>query len=139
MNGRGPIMKKKRLLLTALLIIAGFAIAAMGLMAYTEKNLEKLANSTVKHIDITALEDGVYKGSYGTFPVSAEVRVTVKGQRITGIDLLKHNNGQGAPAEVIPSRVVEAQSLDVDAVSGATYSSKVILKAIEKALEGAGR
>lgn len=73
------------------------------------------------------------------FPVSAEVRVTVKGQRITGIELLEHNSGKGAPAEVIPGRAVEAKSLDVDAVSGATYSSKVILKTKENALESAGR
>jgi uncharacterized protein with FMN-binding domain len=31
--------------------------------------------------------------------------------------------------------VIEAQSLSVDAVSGSTYSSKVVLKAIELALK----
>lgn len=132
-------MKKRSLWLAVLLVIAGFVIAAMGLMVYTERNLEKLANAVIRDIDITALADGIYTGGYSMFPVSAEVRVTVKGQRITGIELLEHNNGRGAPAEVIPSCVVEAQSLDVDAVSGATYSSKVILKAIENALEGAER
>ena len=115
-----------------------FCYSRHGLMVYTE-NLEKLANAAIRDIDITALADGIYTGGYSMFPVSAEVRVTVKGQRITGIELLEHNNGRGAPAEVIPSCVVEAQSLDVDAVSGATYSSKVILKAIENALEGAER
>jgi uncharacterized protein with FMN-binding domain len=132
-------VKKRSLWLAVLLVIAGFVIAAMGLMVYTERNLEKLANAAIRDIDITALADGIYTGGYSMFPVSAEVRVTVKGQRITGIELLEHNNGRGAPAEVIPSCVVEAQSLDVDAVSGATYSSKVILKAIENALEGAER
>jgi uncharacterized protein with FMN-binding domain len=132
-------VKKRSLWLAVLLVIAGFVIAAMGLMVYTERNLEKLANAAIRDIDITALADGIYTGGYSMFPVSAEVRVTVKGQRITGIELLEHNNGRGAPAEVIPSCVVEAQSFDVDAVSGATYSSKVILKAIENALEGAER
>lgn len=132
-------MKRKRVLLIVLLIAAGVAIAAMGIMAYTEKNLEKLVATTIGDIDVTTLEDGVYTGSYSSFPVSAEVSVTVKDQRITGIELVKHNNGKGAPAEVIPGRVVEAQSLNVDGVSGATYSSKVILKAIENALESAGR
>ena len=132
-------MKKRSLWLTVLLIIAGFLTAAMGLMANTKKNLEELANASVRDIDISELADGVYTGSYSMFPVSAKVKVTVKGQRITGIELLEHDNGRGAPAEVIPGRVVEAQSLDVEAVSGATYSSKVILKAIENALEGAER
>ncbi|MBA7580983.1 hypothetical protein ES708_22882 [subsurface metagenome] len=53
---------------------------------------------------------------------------------IAGIELVKHRSGQGAPAEMIASKVVEAQTLEVDVVSGATYSSKVILKAIENAL-----
>ena len=131
-------MKKKRLLLTALLIIAGFAIAAMGVMAYAEKNLEKLASATVKDIDISRLDDGVYTGSYGTFPVSAEVRVAVKGHRITGIELIKHNNGRGAPAEVIPGKVVEAQSLEVMRFPG-YLQQQGNSKAIENSLEGAGR
>jgi uncharacterized protein with FMN-binding domain len=34
---------------------------------------------------------------------------------------------------------VGAQTLEVDAVTGATYSSKVILKAIENALKNANK
>ncbi len=132
-------MKRKRtILLTVLIVVIGAVIAAMGLMSYAERNLERLVSSTITDVDLAKLEDGVYMGSYKAFPVSAEVRVTIEGQRITGIELLEHNNGKGAPAEVIPDRVVEAQSLDVDAVSGATYSSKVILKAIENALSSTG-
>jgi uncharacterized protein with FMN-binding domain len=48
----------------------------------------------------------------------------------------KESQGQGA--EIIPEKVIEAQSLKVDSVSGATYSSKVILKAIQDAILKAG-
>ncbi len=65
--------------------------------------------------------------------------MTVKNHQITEIELVKHKSGRGAPAEIIPSKVVEAQTLQVDAVSGATYSSKVILKAIENALNNANK
>jgi uncharacterized protein with FMN-binding domain len=65
--------------------------------------------------------------------------VTINNHKITGIELVKHNHGQGAPAEVITGKVVEAQTLEVDIVSGATYSSKVILKAIENALKSANQ
>jgi uncharacterized protein with FMN-binding domain len=54
---------------------------------------------------------------------------------IQNIDLIKHFNGRGEKAEVIIPKVVEAQSLKVDVVSGATASSKAILKAVETALE----
>ncbi|QTX33854.1 FMN-binding protein [Aminithiophilus ramosus] len=65
------------------------------------------------------------------------MRVTVEGGVVTAIDLLRHENGRGEKAEIVVDRVLAAQSLRVDAVSGATGSSKVILKAIERALKKA--
>jgi uncharacterized protein with FMN-binding domain len=67
-------------------------------------------------------------------PVSATVEVIIEGGRIEDIRLLDHGNGMEQPAEAIIEDVVEDQSLDVDSVSGATYSSRVILKAIEATL-----
>ena len=57
-----------------------------------------------------------------------------KQEKISNINILEHKNERGTPAEIIPKKVVDAQSLKVDVVSGATNSSKVILKAIENAL-----
>ena len=131
-------MKKRRVVfLTILMLVIGAVIAAAGLMSYAKKNLEQLAHTTISEVDLAGLENGVYTGSYKAFPVTAEVRVTINNHRITEIKLVEHKNGQGAPAEVIPDRVVEEQTLGVEEVSGATYSSKVILKAIENALESA--
>ncbi len=67
-------------------------------------------------------------------PVSATVEVIIEGGRIEDIRLLDHGNGMEQPAEAIIEDVVEDQSLDVDSVSGVTYSSRVILKAIEATL-----
>lgn len=64
----------------------------------------------------------------------AEVEVEVKNHTITTITILKHRNGKGQTAESITNDVIKAQTLDVDTVSGATYSSYTILKAIEKAI-----
>jgi len=80
------------------------------------------------------VDDGVYEGSFSVFPVSARVSVTIRDHAIAAIELIEHKHGQGAAAEVIPDNVIKAQSLEVDAISGATYSSKVILMAIEDAL-----
>jgi uncharacterized protein with FMN-binding domain len=44
---------------------------------------------------------------------------------------------RGKPAETLARLVVERQTLELDAVSGATASSKAILKAGENALESA--
>ena len=129
-------MKKKRVIILSVvlfLVIAAF-IGVKTMLASTESNLESLKYMELAQIDLAAIEDGTYTGSYSAFPVSAQVSVTIKNHVIVGIDLIEHTNGQGAPAEVIPDMVVKSQSLQVDSVSGATYSSRVILKAIENAL-----
>ncbi len=89
---------------------------------------------TIGEVDLSQVPEGSYEGSASAVLVSAEVRVTVADHKITRIDLLRHEHGRGKAAEVIVDRVQEAQSLQVDFVSGATASSKVILKAIEDAL-----
>lgn len=126
--------KKKGKIIILLVLIVGCILSVWGAKAYIEANLEKVSGSTIENVDLSKLKDGAYTGSCNAFPVAAEVKVTIDKHTITGIELIKHSNGQGTAAEIIPSQVVKAQSLEVDIVSGATYSSIVILKAIEDAL-----
>lgn len=130
---------KKTIPLVALAVVVVVAIFGLVAKNNIETNLKQLTHLPIPEIDLSQIVDGVYTGSYEVFPVSAEVEVTIKNHTITEIDLVKHNHGQGAGAETIPGSVVEAQSLQVDIVSGATYSSKVILKAIEQALTTKGK
>ncbi|HYE84079.1 MAG TPA: FMN-binding protein [Clostridia bacterium] len=129
-------MRIKKIMIVLLIVIVGIFLLGAGLKAGIERNLERLADSTIPRLELENVEDGVYTGSHKVFPVAAEVKVTVKDHKITDIVLLEHNNGQGAAAVVIPEMVVKAQTLEVDTISGATYSSKVILKAISNALSG---
>jgi uncharacterized protein with FMN-binding domain len=97
-------------------------------------------NAVIVTPDLTALDDGDYTGSYASGIVSATVRLRMTDHRIADFTILKHVTGKGKPAEALAAVVVEEQSLSVDSVSGATVSSKVILKAAEIALgqEGSG-
>lgn len=87
------------------------------------------------------LADGVYEGSYRHGPNSAKARVIISQGKIVDIELLKHfASWKGDKAnEIIPQRIVAEQSTAVDAVSGATNSSRVIMNAVQKALEKAYR
>ncbi len=85
-------------------------------------------------IDLSRISDGVYSGSCDAILVSAEVKITVKNHRVADVELVRHDHGRGEAAEVIPQRVLDAQSLNVEMVTGATSSCKVILKATENAL-----
>lgn len=127
-------MKKKKTLWIILGVIGLLVITGSLFMAYTQDQLNQLTKTPIKIINLASVSDGTYTGSYSSFPVSVTLEVTIQDHQITRITILKHDNGQGKPAEAIVNAVIEAQSLQVDVISGATYSSKVILKALEKAL-----
>lgn len=134
-------MKKKltRILGIFLVILVVVITGAYFSFKTIESNLNQLKELKISNVDISKVPDGIYSGSYKVFPITAEVKVTIKNHKITEIELVKHSSGQGAPAEIIPGKVVEAQSLEIDTITGATYSSKVILKAIENALNNTNK
>lgn len=86
-------------------------------------------------VDLATVHDGTYSGEYKAGPVRAIVTVDVSGNKITAIKIDKHECGLGKKAETIIQDIEKLQSLNVDVVSGATLSSKVIVKAVEIALE----
>ncbi|WP_238917985.1 FMN-binding protein [Clostridium sp. YIM B02555] len=100
---------------------------------------EAIKEIKIAYVDLSRIKDGNYPGEFETSFIGAEVNVKVEKHKIVDIELVKHKNERGKKAEIIPEEVVQAQSLQVDTVSGATNSSKVILKAIENALESADK
>lgn len=100
-----------------------------------QSDLKELTALEIQDVDLSQIEDGYYEGSYNVFPIAVEVNVYVKNHEIIDIKILKHTNGQGGSAEKITEHIMKLQSLDVDAISGATYSSKIIINAVENALE----
>lgn len=131
--------KKKRILILACLLL--FLAIGIGIAFRTavQDYESALAAISIEPVHLENIEDGSYFGAYDARIISVEVEVDVKDHQIVHIDLLKHQNGKGQPAEAIIPEVIAAQSLQVDAVSGATSSSKVILKAIQVALETANK
>ena len=125
-------MKKKYILILFLVFIGVYSGIKI-----IQSNLERLKDLEIANVDLSKVVDGTYTGSYKVFPIIAEVKVTVKNHQLTAVELLKHQSGQGAPADKILDQIVEAQTLKVDVISGATYSSKIILKAVENSLNNA--
>lgn len=84
------------------------------------------------------LTDGIYTGSADAFRGDVEVQVTVKKQKVTDISILSYCDTEeyffrAAPAVI--EQMKAEQSLNVDAVSGATYSSNGVIHAVANALE----
>lgn len=85
--------------------------------------------------DLHTVSDGEYIGICHNKILFAVVQVKVKNHEIIGIEILEHKSSYMKQAKQIAANVCSGQSLDVDAVSGATLTSDTVLKAIENALE----
>lgn len=114
------------------IIVLALVIIGIGTYSYLS-NLEP-KDLVFAEIDISALADGTYSGNAKFTPVKVALEVTVSGGAVTSIEIMEHVNGKGKQAENIIERVIETQSLQVDTITGATWSSYTILKAIEDAL-----
>lgn len=84
--------------------------------------------------------DGTYEDSAEGFGGEVDVRVTVESGKISSIEVTSAQKEDGAylaMAEDIIPAIIEAQSADVDTISGATFSSTAIKNATQKALDKA--
>ncbi len=91
-------------------------------------------------VDQAKLVDGFYEGSYRGGPNKASVRVTIEDNRILNLEIVELQS-RGWKDEklrlLILEKIIATQSTRVDAVSGATNSSRVIMNAVQKAIERA--
>ncbi len=101
---------------------------------------EEEKEEVTEDISDMSLADGTYEGTGKGFGGDIKVEVEVKDGKVDNIEILDHGetpNISDAAIEEIPKAIVEAQSIEVDSVSGATTSSKGIKKAVMDALSKA--
>ena len=126
---------KKIMIVSVICVVLVSAVLLIGRYFFTLNKYKKIISAVViSDVDLTAVGDGIYQGSFDAVMIEADVSVTIKKNEIVKINIDKHKNDRGQKAEIITDHVISAQSLQVDTISGATNSSKVILKAIENAL-----
>lgn len=85
-------------------------------------------------------KDGVYEGTAQGKEGDIKVHVEIKAGNIVNIEIVElHETAaifDGVKRELLP-KIIEKQSTDVDAVSGATLSSEGVLQAVDQALASA--
>lgn len=84
------------------------------------------------------LTDGVYKGTGTGYAGDITVAVQIKDKQIVAIDILSSSDDAAffKRAQAVIDKIIEGQTLDVDTVSGATYSSRGIISAVKNAMTG---
>ncbi|MBN1353772.1 MAG: FMN-binding protein [Candidatus Omnitrophica bacterium] len=112
---KGKVEMKKEFLLTLFLLTVLLPISSAADSAYV---------------------DGVYEGEYSF----VKVQVTIKNGDISDIETLHHGGGGKKYADMITplrDKIIERQSTEVDAITGATVSSRNFKNAVENALSKA--
>lgn len=126
---------RKKILLSGIGLIVGIGLVFGGNYLYRAYKYQQIvADIEIQPINLAEIADGVYSGHFDALLVGAKTKVTVKDHKISVVELVEHKTELGEKAEKIVEDVVNQQSLAVDTVSGATNSSKVILKSIDNAL-----
>ncbi len=85
--------------------------------------------------------DGTYQGTATGFGGDITVEVTITDGRIAAVDILsaeKEDSAYLTMANDIIPEILDAQSADVDTISGATFSSTGIKNATAQALAKGG-
>ncbi|WP_195230524.1 FMN-binding protein [Coprococcus comes] len=90
--------------------------------------------------DSTNYKDGTYTGEADGFGGTIQVEVKIEKNKIAEINVVSAEKEDGAylsmAKDIIP-KIIDAQSADIDTISGATFSSTGIKNASEQALEKA--
>ncbi len=120
-------------IMTVILLI-GIAVHMVVYFVDFAEYQNKISSIEIDNVDLSQIADGSYEGEYDAGYIYARVRVEINDGKIESVTLLEHRNERGKPAEIITDDILEQQKIDVDAVSGATNSSKVIQKAVENAI-----
>lgn len=83
--------------------------------------------------------DGTYTGSALGMNDDINVEVVVSNGEISSIEIVSHSDDEPyiTDAQGVIDKIIANQSTDVDAVSGATYSSNGIIDAVKDALSNA--
>ena len=138
--------------LSAILVVAcaGASVAAYTPKVYAVQKAAPKATESDTVEDTTAeemnlegqvfdLPDGIYEGTGTGFAGKITVAVEIKDKKIVAITILNVEADDAAffnRAKGVIDRIIQSQNLDVDVVSGATYSSRGIISAVKNALTG---
>ncbi|MGE4273981.1 MAG: FMN-binding protein [Desulfitobacterium sp.] len=98
------------------------------------------STETSKETVTSTYKDGTYEGVGKGFGGDVKVEVEVGDKKIVRITVTEHSETQDVGTKAVdqlPDAIVKAQSTEIDAVAGASYSSAAIKEATKSALEKA--
>lgn len=121
---------------TIIMIVLPLVIVGIGFITFHSISLNKIRNMPIGSVDLTKVNDGIYKGEAAAGSYIYKVEVDVKDHKIVNIkDVGNRKSTYVAYAEGVFPKIIKEQKVNVDAVTGATTTSKAFMKAVENALK----
>lgn len=121
-----------------------YQVDAMSGATFTSEGVMQAVKAAIPDttLNISKIADGEYEGEGQGYKGPIKVKVTVADGKVTKIDIREQTETDyiAEPAfDSIPIWVIEKQSVEVDIVSSATFTSEGLIEAITNALESAPR
>lgn len=125
------------------ILLALVLVLASGCQSSTDSNTEPPAETEnpAEGKGSSSLTDGTYTAVANGRNGKVTVEVTIASDKIAAVEVVKHSETAiiSEPAfERVPKNIVENQSLQMDAISGATFTRNAIIAATADAIEQAG-
>jgi len=112
-------------------------ILMFALAGCASQEMLKVRKMKIQDVDMSSVLDGAHVGSYADSGFEYRVQTVVRDHTITDIIILNNRNTKYSKiAEEVVAEIIKEQTPNVDAVSGATMTSKALMKAVENALLG---
>lgn len=99
------------------------------------------SSTTKPKTEVGSLKAGTYTTTAKGHNNDMKFEVVISETGITEVKILEHAETEGIadlPLERLPQQIVDGQTIAVDTIAGATYTSKAIIEGVEKALVEAG-
>ena len=129
---RRKLFQLKRKVVLSIGIVLGVMVITSAFFKF--RQLQNYRNMPIKNFDLDEINDGKYIGE-AVYDYAYQIEITIKEHHIDQIRIIKNRQSHYAKlAELVINKVMEKQTPNVTAVTGATTTSKCLLKAVENAL-----
>lgn len=123
---------------THLQAISGATVSSRAVATAVERALRFQEPPRAPRTGAMSLRDGTFRGAASGYQGRIEVEVTVHDGRIAAVEVTRHGESRRLAEPAfgrLTRRMIEQQQVEVDAISGATGSSRGLMAAVFDALE----
>jgi uncharacterized protein with FMN-binding domain len=121
---------RKGLIITLAVVVV--LVGAMAAAAFP--GMGAVRRTQVAAVDLSRVADGSYTGAFSAGRFQFAVNVDVKGNAITAVSL-RDPARENDVTRAVAAAIIQKQTVVMDAVSGASLTTRAMTKAVENALE----